>query len=90
MGWSDETTASILRVLANSGPDFRRTDVGQQQQGRRAERLVLALDRLLADKPRAAADAQLDELFKLAQSLPDFEPVRFAAALDEFAKRVQP
>lgn len=90
MGWSDETTASILRALASSGPDFRRTDVGQQQQARRAERLVLALDRLLADRPRAAADAPLDELFKLAQSLPDFEPVRFAAALDEFAKRFQP
>ena len=54
-------------------------------QARRAERLVLALDRLLAAENNHKADAQLNQLFKLAQSIPDFDPKQFSAALEKFS-----
>ncbi len=52
--------------------------------------LVLALNRLLAvlapgERPPAAS-ARLDELFRLVQSQPDFEPGKFAHALAVFAQ----
>src|SRR4051812_16594310 len=93
MRWSDDTTASILRALANTSSDFRQTGRSREQQARRAERLVLALDRLLAESPSGRAPGPsgrapeaLNELFKLSQSIPDFDPARFAVALDTFAK----
>jgi hypothetical protein len=81
--WSAEMTSSILSALAKTGPDFR-DDLPKQQHALRAERLVLALDRLLASAPHPKADTHLNELFKLTQSLPDFDPARFSAALDQF------
>jgi hypothetical protein len=84
IAWSSEMTSSILVALAKTGPEFRKELPGQQQ-ALRAERLVLALDRLLASKRHPAADAHLNELFKLTQSLPDFDPARFSAVLDQFA-----
>jgi hypothetical protein len=49
---------------------------------------VLALDRLvLAQKPavaNAATEPRLNQLFKQAQSVPDFRPADFAAALIRF------
>jgi hypothetical protein len=88
MSWSREMTAAILTALAKTGPDFR-ADIPAQQHALRAERLVLALDRLLASSTKPLADACLNELFKLTQSLPDFEPTRFSAALDEFARALK-
>jgi hypothetical protein len=88
MAWSEKTTAAMLQTLANSGVDFHQKEVSQPQQARRAERLVLALDRLAADKPRSSAGGQLNELFRLSQSIPDFDPARFATALDSFAKEL--
>ena len=86
--WSAAMTFSILNALAKSGADFRRPEVPAEQHARRADRLVLALDRLLASLPEPSADTKLNELFKLSQSLPDFDPARFSAALDEFARVV--
>jgi hypothetical protein len=80
--WSAEMTSSILVALAKTGPDFR-GDLPKQQHALRAERLVLALDRL-ATSPNRNADLHLKELFQLTQSLPDFDPARFSAALDQF------
>jgi len=82
--WSGEMTSSIVRELAKTGADFR-TNLPAQQQALRAERVVLGLDRLLASKPHASADPHLNELFKLTQSSPDFDPAKFSASLDKFA-----
>jgi len=87
INWTAEMTSTFLATLAKTGPDFR-AELPAQQHALRAERLVLALDRLLASTTRTSADARLNDLFKLTQSLPDFDPARFSAALDEFARTV--
>jgi hypothetical protein len=87
VNWSGEMTLSILAAFANTGADFR-AQLPAQQHALRAERLVLALDRLLASKPRPAAEASVSDLFKLSQSLPDFDPGRFSATLDKLALTV--
>jgi predicted CXXCH cytochrome family protein len=88
--WTDEMTKVLLKKLAATSPAFLDATVAQRVQAYRAERLVLALDRLLASLPAAqrpaAAGARLDALFKLAQSIPDFAPADFAHALAEFEK----
>ena len=88
LSWTGERTEAVLVALAGTSPDFREA-VPRAVQARRAERLVLALDRLLAArKGNPEADAALDHLFSLAQSLPDFDPNSFAAALTTFAHAV--
>ena len=87
VNWSAEMTSTILATLAKAGPDFR-AELPVQQHALRAERLVLALDRLLASTNRSSADARLNDLFKFTQSLPDFDPARFGATLDELARAV--
>jgi len=82
--WPKQATEELLRSLADTSGDFRRADISREQHARRAERLVIALDRLTVDRPRG--DKKLNELFDLSQSLPDFDPARFATALEEFAK----
>lgn len=88
--WSADATRALLKQLAGSQAAFRDASVANAIQARRAERLVLALDRLVAslpatERPRAGG-APLDRLFQLAQSVPDFVPADFAAALGEFEK----
>ena len=82
-------TRNALTVLANSSGSFREAAVSQNQQARRAERLVLALDRLVAALPELKnnrpVQAALNQLFKLAQSVPDFDPKQFAEALEKFS-----
>ena len=85
ISWSGEMTSSVLGALAAAAPDFRK-ELPAMQHALRAERLVLALDRLLASSPRVAAEAELDELFKLTQSVPDFDPARFSGALARLAR----
>ena len=57
---------------------------------RRAERLVLALDRLVAALPELnknePVQSALNQLFKLAQSIPDFDSTKFANALADFSR----
>jgi hypothetical protein len=89
MNWSSDVTSSFLLVLAKTGADFR-VESPAPQHALRAERLVLALDRLLASRPRPSAEALLNDLFKLAQSVPDFDPARFSIALDKFALALGP
>ena len=86
--WSTDTTRSVLKNLAASHPAFLDATVAKDVQAYRAERLVLALDRVTASLPAnqrpAAAGAPLDKLFQLAQSIPDFAPAEFAKALATF------
>jgi len=92
-GWAPQYTVRVLANLAETAADFR--SVGPALiQASRAERLVLALDRLLAALPadprRTEASSQLDRLFRLAQSIPDFSPSDFARELEIFAQKLKP
>lgn len=91
--WSRETARKYLLKLAEAHTDFTDKNTPPRIQARRAERLVLALDRLVVAlslaRTDAALEARLNQLFKLVQSLPDFEPARFAGALEGFSKRLK-
>jgi hypothetical protein len=84
--WSPAHTESILKTLENCGADFKKPETFPEQHARRAERLILALDRFYRPQAGSAADDTLKTLFALAQSVPDFKPALFAAALDDFAR----
>ena len=89
--WTPGQTAAVLKQLASATEDFRDAGTPVEIQARRGERLVLALDRLLAASDRAVEnrlDTEMKELFRLAQSLPDFDPAKFAAALEKFAAKL--
>jgi len=88
VSWSADMTSSVLGVLARVAPDFRK-ELPAQQHAMRAERLVIALDRLLASSPRPSAETELNELFKLTQSLPDFDPARFGGTLEKLARALE-
>lgn len=83
-----KSTREILIKLASTFPAFKEANPARAVQARRAERLVLALDRLLAAENNHKADAELNQLFKLAQSRPDFDPQAFADALEKFSAAV--
>ena len=88
--WSPERTHALLSALADSGPSFHAAVGSRDLLARRAERLVLALDRLVTALPElksnAPAQSALNELFQLAQSVSDFDPVKFTAALERFSR----
>jgi hypothetical protein len=90
--WSDDTTRQFLAGLVKLNGFFGNSSFPQPLKARLAERLVLALDRLVAALPELKnnepVQSALNRLFKLAQSLPDFDPKQFAAALEEFSKAV--
>ena len=87
-------TSSFLARLAATHPEFADRSISHEMHACRAERLVLALDRLLAalpaDQRPAGSGPLLDNLFRLAQSIPDFSPTAFSGALAAFAKTVPP
>lgn len=90
--WSPELTRKILHSLANTRDDFQTKDLPQPIQARRAERLVLAMDRLVLasdNKLKPAVESELNELFSLVQSLPDFDPAKFAQALGSFSNKLR-
>lgn len=86
--WTDSMRQSALNRLASTGADFKRDQTPARLQAHRAERLVLALDRLVARPPArtSTASAELDGLFQRVQSRPDFDPAGFGTALEEFAR----
>jgi hypothetical protein len=90
MPWPPDVTRKILKTLAGTVDEFRDATVPQPVQGRRAECLVLALDRLwlsLPDQNRSAkADSELNHLFALVQSLPDFDAAKFRQGLSALAE----
>ncbi len=74
--WSAARSRLMLARLAATGPVFAAEDIPGEVQACRAERLVLALDRLvdsLGPEVRASR-TDLDRLFSLVQSVPDFNP----------------
>jgi Cytochrome c554 and c-prime len=87
--WTDGMTRNYLSELANSSDSFRAASLSQPERARMAERLVLALDRLVAAQPELKnnepVQSALNQLFKLAQSVPDFDPKQFADALQKFS-----
>ena len=89
ISWSDEWTRKTLFAFTGLSQDFQDSSVSQSLQARRAERLVLALDRLVSALPEfknnAPVQSALNQLFKLAQSVPDFDPKQFTAALNRFS-----
>ncbi len=88
--WSEDNASRALKWLSLTSEAFH--NVSNEVAARRAERLVLALDRLVAALPELknneGAQASLNRLFKLAQSVPDFDPKLFAAALENFSNTV--
>jgi len=90
--WSDDLTRKCAAKLAGAADAFYETEHPAVAQARRAERLVLALDRLTLALTHANRDPKVDEalnrLFADAQSIPDFDPNQFANDLKEFHSRV--
>jgi hypothetical protein len=88
--WSVAHTRKCLAQLASSASDFRDRSIPQDVQARRAERLVLALDRLVTsldgEDRGSPLNRDVGQVFKLVQSLPDFQPTKFADALDQLAR----
>ena len=86
----DKGMHAFLSSLASASADFRDSSISQPLQARRAERLVLALDRLVTALPELdknePVQSALKQLFKDAQSLPDFNPTQFAEHLSDFQK----
>jgi len=86
--WSEEQTRKCLALLAGTGGVFGETRIPAPLHARRAERLVLGLDRVVSGLGSAAVDIALnralDRLFDATQSLPDFDPNQFADNLKEF------
>jgi hypothetical protein len=90
--WTDTLTRKCLSKLSESSPDFLDKTVTVGVHSRRAERLVLALDRLTAGletvRTNSAVNQSLNKLFADAQSLPDFDPKQFANDLSTFHSSV--
>lgn len=93
MTWSDEITKKYLSLLASDSAIFRDGSIPQTMQALYAERLVLAFDRLAAALPQLKtnepAQSALNQLFELAQSVPDFDPKQFAAVQGKFSAAIQ-
>jgi Zn-finger protein len=86
----DWTRKALLKLAATS-PAFQEKSVPTKVQARRAELLVLALDRLgggINIYTNSAANQSLNKLFADAQSLPDFNPDQFANDLNTFHSSV--
>lgn len=90
LDWNAELTRRCLDLCAGRAVDFRDTAIVKEEQARRAERLVLALDRLVAGLDGEAGgrlESAVKRLFKLAQSVPDFDPALFARELEGLANQ---
>ena len=88
LSWTEGATRKCIALLAQTAGAFNEQSTAADMQGRRAERLVLALDRLLlgfgATIVSPALNDILDRLFEDVQSLPDFAPKQFAKDLQQF------
>ena len=93
MKWTSALSRKAMVALAATGPEFRQREITNEYEARRAERLVLALDRLINDlrknQASRAGEAELNSLFKLAQSRPDFDREAFSEALGKFAIAIE-
>jgi hypothetical protein len=88
--WADDQTRKLLKRLGASASEFT-SKSAKPLAARRAERLVLALDRLAAALPEADAkplDEAIKKLFAGAQILEDFAPEQFGKDLSGLAKKL--
>jgi hypothetical protein len=85
-------TQTLVENLASASDAFTNNEISKSIQARRAERLALALDRLIPELSpgvnNPAVTQSLNKLFADAQSLPDFDPNQFAKDLKEFHSSV--
>lgn len=103
--WTDDQTRVVLTALARQSDNYRNSKDPQADLHVRAQRLVLALDRLLKAthpipqanplKPPVAVpplpgDAELGVLFNEVQDPSNFDPKKFADSLQKFADVVSP
>ena len=92
--WEPRFGMVVLVRLAATQDDFVAPGVSARDQACRAERLVVALDRLVPSIPdsarRLSASSSLDRLFILVQSQEDFSPTLFAQGLADFKNRLGP
>jgi hypothetical protein len=82
---------TLLENVAKIEAGFASAPLGSMIYAARAERLVVAIDRLLYGLPKdrpATLQERSDELFRLVQSRPDFSPERFASALKNFRNAI--
>lgn len=89
--WSPERNRTLLVRLASTHTEFLDKSTSRSLHARRAERLVLGLDRLVMALPDAEAarfKSEMDELFRAVQSIPDFDAGKFASSLQAFASRL--
>jgi hypothetical protein len=92
--WEPGFGAAAMARLASTQGDFMDPATPVLDRACRAERLVMALDRLLPSESdagrRQAASACLDRLFRLVQSRGDFSPTQFARELEGFRTAMGP
>src|SRR5207247_2402349 len=81
-GWSESLTRQCLARLSNSSDSFSDESTPAALRARRAERLVLALDRLVSGLGRApeflVLNPLLYRLFDEPRSWPDCRPNEYA------------
>ena len=90
--WSDDLTLLCLNRLASVAGDFETRRQKLATHARRAERLALAIDRLVASldaKKTKALEPHINQIFKLSQSSHDFDPKAFAAELRAFQSELK-
>jgi hypothetical protein len=79
----------LLQRLSRTADDFKTDQLIPAVH--RAERLVLAFDRLshaAGTQTVASVNQSLQDLFALVQSRPDFKPAKFAAAVETLRKQL--
>jgi hypothetical protein len=94
-GLSDDIAQQLLRAMAATDPEFVVSkETSPDELFRRAQRLVLALDRLSVALSRASPDLTkdraLNQLFDDVRSRADFQPQRFAEHLRSFRGTIRP
>jgi len=92
---SDDLARQLLRVFAATDSEFVTSkETSPDLLFRRAQRLVLALDRLSAavsnEAPGAAKNPVLAKLFEDVRSRADFQAPRFAEHLRSFVATIEP
>lgn len=87
--WGRDDVRRQLRQLTERFPDFRDPEVTVAVHARRAERLVLGLDRLAGSSGLTKKlDSEINALFALSQSLPDFDPASFSKELEALSRKL--
>ncbi len=104
-GWKPELTLENLSTLLATAESFTDNSIPLPDRQQRAQRLVLALDRLLKaahpippanplkpsiKQPTLPGDAELGALFNAVQDPQAFDPKKFADSLQKFAAVVAP